>query len=187
MSLPMGIDRDPGCLCNTPVPPAINRRGPLRAAGAGVLLAALPAALARAEGGKYEAMILACIDPRFQDPVHAYAAKRGLTGQYSQFVIAGAAVGVVAPAFADWHKTFWDNLAASIQLHQIGKVIAIDRRDCAAARIAYGDAAFTDPARETETHRQVLATFRQEVGARHPTLEIETGLMALDGSIEMLG
>ncbi len=109
-------------------------------------------------------MILACIDPRLQEPVHAYAAKRGLTGQYSQFVIAGAAIGVVAPAFADWHKTFWDNLATSIELHQIGKVIAIDHRDCGAAKIAYGEAAVADPARETETHRQALAQFRQEVG-----------------------
>jgi hypothetical protein len=186
MSLPIEIDRGPGCLCNAPMPPAVNRRWVLRAAGAGVLLAALPT-LARAADGKYEAMILACIDPRLQDPVHAYAAKRGLTGQYSQFVIAGAAVGVVAPAFADWHKTFWDNLATSIQLHQIGRVIAIDHRDCAAAHIAYGEAAFADPARETETHRQALAKFRQEVGHRHPNLGVETGLMALDGSIEMLG
>ena len=137
--------------------------------------------------GKYEAMILACIDPRLQEPVHAYAAKRGLTGQYSQFVIAGAAIGVVAPSFADWRKAFWDNLATSIELHQIGKIIAIDHRDCGAAKIAYGEAAVADPARETETHRQALAQFRQEVGKRHPNMAVETGLMALDGSMEMLG
>jgi hypothetical protein len=46
--------------------------------------------------------------------------------------------GVVAPAFKDWHKAFWDNLAASIQLHHIPKVIAINHRDCGAAKIAYG-------------------------------------------------
>jgi carbonic anhydrase len=184
MSLPAGIERGPGCGCAALVSPTINRRWLLRAAGAGLLLAALPP-LARAAGGKYEAMILACIDPRLQEPVHAHAAKRGLGGQYSQFVIAGAAIGVVAPKFADWHKTFWDNLAASIQLHEIGKVIAINHRDCGAAKIAYGEAAIADPARETETHRQALAKFRQEVGTRHPKLGVETGLMALDGSIEM--
>jgi carbonic anhydrase len=132
-------------------------------------------------------MILACIDPRTQEPVFAYTAKHGLTGQYSQFVIAGAAVGVVAPAFVDWRNTFWANLAASIQLHQIGKVIAIDHRDCGAAKMAYGEAAVADPARETETHRKALAQFRREVAQRHPELGVETGLMALDGSIEMFG
>ncbi len=184
MSLPTEIGHGPGCLCTARVAPALDRRWLLRAAGAGLLLAAAPP-LARAASGKYEAMILACIDPRTQEPVCAYAAKHGLTGKYSQFAIAGAAVGVVAPKFADWHKTFWDNLAASIQLHQIGKVIAIDHRDCGAAKIAYGEAAVADPAIETETHRKALAEFRKEVGQRHPNLKVETGLMALDGSVEM--
>jgi carbonic anhydrase len=181
-----GFDRDPGCGCGTHRASRVDRRFLLRAAGAGLLLTASPK-LVRAASGKYEAMILACIDPRVQEPVHAYAAKHGLAGQYSQFVIAGAAIGVVAPKFADWHKAFWDNLAVSIELHQIDRIIAIDHLDCGAAKIAYGDAAVADPAREAETHRQALAKFRQEVGTRHPKLGIETGLMALDGSMEMFG
>ena len=67
-----------------------------------------------------------------------YTRRRGLTGKFSQFIIAGAAIGVVAEPFKDWHKAFWDNLAASIQLHNIKRVIAIDHRDCGAAKIAYG-------------------------------------------------
>src|SRR3954453_16262108 len=180
------FDREPGRGCGPHRASRLDRRFLLRAAGAGWLFAAAPS-LSRAASGKYEAMILACIDPRMQEPVHAYAVKRRLAGQYSQFVIAGAAIGVVAPKFADWHKAFWDNLAVSIELHQIDKIIAIDHRDCGAAKIAYGDAAVADPARETETHRQALAKFRQEVGARHPKVGIETGLMALDGSMEMSG
>ena len=181
-----GFDRDLGCGCGTHPASRVGRRFLLRAAGAGVLLAASPR-LVRAQSGKYEAMILACIDPRTQEPMCGYAAKHGLTGKYSQFTIAGAAIGVVAPKFSDWHKTFWDNLAASIELHQIGKVIAIDHRDCGAAKIAYGDAALADPARETETHRKALAQFREEVAKRHSNLGVETGLMALDGSVEKLG
>jgi carbonic anhydrase len=101
----------------------------------------------------------------------------------TNFVIAGAAIGVVAPKFQDWHKTFWDNLAVSIELHRIKKVIAIDHRDCGAAKIAYGDAAVADPAAETETHRKALAEFRREVGQRQPKLQVDTLLMALDGSV----
>ena len=89
MPLPVEVHRDLDCGCAAPVSPAINRRWLLRSAGAGVLLAA-STRLILAASGKYEAMILACIDPRMQEPVHAYAAKRGLTRQYSQFVIAGA-------------------------------------------------------------------------------------------------
>jgi len=150
------------------------------AAGAAALLAT--PRLVLAASGEYEAMILACIDPRLQEPVHAYAEKRHLIGQYSQFVIAGAAIGVVSPKFADWHKAFWDNLAVSIELHDIKSIIAIDHRDCGAAKIAYGEAKVADPGVETETHKAAMAEFRKQVGERQPKLKVETLLMALDGS-----
>jgi hypothetical protein len=174
-----------GCACCAGLPAPLGRRGLLRGAGAALALLTLAPRLTLAAEGNYEAMILACIDPRFQEPVFAYAQKNGLVGKYSQFVIAGAAVGVVAPKFADWHKAFWDNLAATIQLHNIKRVIAIDHRDCGAVKIAYGDASIATPDKENETHRKVLAEFRKEVAKRQPKLAVETGLMALDGSMMM--
>src|SRR5437764_369463 len=141
--------------------------------------------LALSAEGNYEAMVLACIDPRMQEPVHRYTVEQNLTGKFSQFVIAGAAIGVVAPSFKDWHKAFWDNLATSVEVHHIKKVIAIDHRDCAAAKIAYGDAKVANPSIETQTHREALAEFRKQVAEHHPTLGVETGLMALNGRIEM--
>jgi hypothetical protein len=109
-----------------------------------------------------------------------------MLGKYSQFVIAGAAIGVVAPAFNDWHKTFWDNLGASTELHKISKV-AIDHRDCGAAKIAYGEAKVANPQPETETHRAALTEFRKQVNERQPRLAVETSLMGLDGKVEMFG
>jgi hypothetical protein len=40
---------------------------------------------------------------------------------------------------------------------------------------------------ETETHRAALMEFRKQMSGRHPKLAVEAGLMALDGSVEMLG
>ena len=131
-------------------------------------------------------MVLACIDPRFQELVTKYTAGRGLTGKYSQFTVAGAAIGVVAPRFENWHDTFWDNLGASVELHRITTVIAINHRDCGAAEIAYGAAAVADATAETRTHREALAEFRKQLAVRHPKLGIETGLMALDGTLESI-
>lgn len=164
-----------------------DRRHLLRAAGGIGLATALAPFMAIAAEGNYEAMVLGCIDPRLQEPVFKYTASRGLTGKYSQFVIAGAAIGAVAEPFKDWHKAFWDNLAATIQLHNIKKVIAIDHRDCGAAKIAYGEAKVATREAETETHRAALAEFRKQVGERQPTLAVETGLMAIDGTMETLG
>ena len=164
---------------------SFDRRHVLRAAGGIGLFAALQPFTALAAEGKYEAMVLGCIDPRLQEPMAKYTASRGLTGKYSMFVFAGAAIGVVAEPFKDWHKTFWDNLAATIELHSINRVIAIDHRDCGAARIAYGADAVSSRDKETATHRSALSEFRKQVGQRQPKLGVETGLMAIDGTIEM--
>jgi carbonic anhydrase len=160
-----------------------DRRHFLQAAAGTGLVLALPG-FAWAAEGNYEAMVLSCIDPRFPEPTLNYMKSRGMLGKYSQFVIAGAAIGVIAPAFKDWQKAFWDNLAASIQLHKIPKVIAIDHCDCGAAKIAYGEAKVADREIETATHRDALAEFRKQVAERQPKLAVETALMALDGKVE---
>ncbi len=162
-----------------------DRRYFLAIAGSAGLAAALHPLSSFAASGNYEAMVVGCIDPRLQEPVRKYLVGRQLNGKYSHFVFAGAAIGAVAPAFRDWHKAFWDNLDATIKLHNIKRVIAIDHRDCGAAKIAYGDEAVASASAETMTHRKALALFRKEVNERQSKLAVETGLMALNGKIEM--
>ena len=161
-----------------------GRRALFTMAGAATLAAALPSG-ARAAEGNYEAMLLTCIDPRFPEPTLKYMNNRHMVGHYSQFTFAGAAIGVVAPAFATWRPAFWENLAASIQLHHIPKVIAMNHRDCGAAKIAYGADAVANPKIETETHKAALMEFKKQVAEKQPSLKVELGLMAVDGKVEM--
>jgi carbonic anhydrase len=166
--------------------PEFGRRRFLHGAGAAGLLLAAPGLAIAAPKYKFEAMVLSCIDPRFQKPVFRAMTERGLKGQYSKFTVAGASIGVVAPAFKKWHKTFWDNLGASVQLHSITKVIAINHRDCGAAKIAYGKDKLATKDLETETHRAAMAEFRKQVTEKQPNLSVETYLMSLDGKMEAL-
>ena len=161
-----------------------SRRG-LFALGLGAAAAAVTARPTLAMDYGYEAMLVKCIDPRFTTNTWAYMSSRGWQNLYSQFNIAGGPIGIVAPVFADWQKTFWDNLKISYGLHEVKRVVAITHRDCGAARIAYGDSSLADRQTETKTHREVLAEFRAAVDVHHPQLTVETGLMDLDGSIEM--
>lgn len=163
-----------------------DRRRFLTLSAAAGLSAALPSFAIAAEGN-YEAMLLTCIDPRFPEPTIKYMQKRDMSGKYSQFTFAGASIGVVAPAFKTWAPAFWDNLAASMQLHHIPKVIAMNHRDCGAAKIAYGPEAVKDRATETATHKAALMEFKKQVAERQPKLQVELGLMAVDGSVEMFG
>ena len=136
------------------------------------------------EDPSYEAMVLSCIDPRFQERVCKYAEDRGLTGKYSHFAIAGASIGVVAPRFKDWHQAFWDNLGISMELHGIAKVIVINHLECGAAVAAYGPIAGDDD--ERKVHRAVLVEFRAQLAKRHPQLDVETLLMDTDGKYEVI-
>ena len=175
---------DASCVCCADLlRGAFSRRRFLQVSASTGLVAALPSFGFAAEG-KYDAMLLTCIDPRFQDKVANYAKGRKMTGKYSQFTIAGASIGVVAPAFKTWAPAFWDNLAASIQLHSIPKVIAVNHRDCGAAKIAYGPEKVADAKTETETHKAALLEFKKQVGERQPKLAVELNLIGLDGKVQ---
>lgn len=162
-----------------------SRRDFLRTAAGAGMAAFLAPQLSFAASSGYEAMVLSCIDPRFQKLVFDREAKEGRTNKYSAFTIAGASIGVVAPAFKAWQVAFWENLGASVQLHNIKQVIVINHRDCGAAKIAYGAAAVATPAAETETHKNALLTFKKELAVRQPKLGSQLGLMALDGKVEL--
>jgi hypothetical protein len=168
-----------GCGCLA----LLSRR---RALGLGAAAAAFAALPARAVDKGYEAMLVKCIDPRFTTDTWTYMKSRGWQNLYSQFNVAGGPIGVVAPVFADWHKTYWDNLKITYDLHEVKRVVAITHRDCGAAVVAYGERIKTDRAYETQMHVQALHTFRAEVNKRYTDLGVELGIMDLAGAVEVV-
>ena len=132
---------------------------------------------------KYEAMVLSCIDPRFQPIVFNYLKKRKLNGRYSSFTIAGSAIGVTASKFRKWHKTFWDNLETSIKLHKIKKLIVINHLDCGAAKIINGKKKI-DNFNETKIHKNSFTKIKNRLKNKYPNLKIETNLASLSKKVE---
>ena len=132
---------------------------------------------------KYQAMVLSCIDPRFQPIIFNFLKKKKLSGKYSSFTIAGSAIGVTAPKFRKWHKTFWDNLETSIKLHKIKKLIVINHRDCGAAKIIYGKKKF-DNFNETKIHENSFTKIKNRLKNKYPKLKIETILATLNKKVE---
>jgi carbonic anhydrase len=150
----------------------------------GALALAASARPTRAGSGRYAAMLVNCIDPRFTSGSHSYMGGLGMRDLYSHFVIAGGPLGAVHPRFATWHAAFWDNLDITCALHGIGTVVALTHRDCGAAKLALGEAAVGSRAAETASHGEVLGLFRAEVARRKPELRVVAGVMALDGTVE---
>ncbi len=131
---------------------------------------------------KYKAMVLSCMDPRFQHLVHNHLKKKKLSGKYSAFTIAGAAVGVTNNKFKQWHKTFYDNLAISIKLHKIERLIVMNHKDCGAAKIANGEKEFS-PVNEKKIHIVSFSKIKKQIKKRFPKLKVELNLISLDNKI----
>ena len=132
---------------------------------------------------KYKAMVLSCMDPRFQHLVYNYLKKKKLIGKYSSFTIAGAAVGVTANRFKKWHKTFWDNLDTSIKLHNIKKLIVINHCDCGAAKIINGNKEFSTY-NEKQIHWESFKKIKYIFKKKYPKLNIELIIISLNGKID---
>ena len=132
---------------------------------------------------KFKAMVLSCMDPRFQPKIFNYLKKRKLSGQYSAFTIAGAAVGVTHTKFKKWHRVFFENLSASIQLHKIDRLIVINHQDCGAAKIANSKKEFNNKI-ETDIHKVSFKKLKSSLRKKFPKLKIEFNVMALNNSIK---
>ncbi len=126
----------------------------------------------------YKAMVLSCIDPRFQPKVFNYLRKKKLTGKYSSFTIAGAAIGVTASKFKKWHLTFWQNLETSVKLHKIKKLIVLNHQDCGAAKIINGKKKFSFNI-EKKIHEKSFKLVKQKLKKKFPKIIVETKIMKL--------
>ena len=108
--------------------------------------------------------------------------EKKLIRKYSAFTIAGAAIGVTHNKFKQWHKTFYDNLGTSIQLHKIEKLIVINHKDCGAAKIANGRKEFS-PANEKKIHKESFSKIKKKIKKKFPKLKVELNLISLDSKI----
>jgi carbonic anhydrase len=172
-----------GCDCNTLVRwPAMSRRALMAGGVAGMIAAAMPASRALA-GGHCEALLLTCMDYRLTHEITTYMDKRGLTHKYDHVVLAGASLGALNDRFPHWAESFMTHIELAIQLHQVHRVIVIDHRDCGAYKMLLGEAAVKDAEAELKSHVKQLYALRSTILAKHPHMEVEIGLMSLDGTV----
>ena len=150
--------------------------------GGASLLSTLPARAA----GHVDVVLLSCMDYRLMDEVAAYMDKRGLKDAYDHLILAGASLGALVAAKPDWARTFWQHLDVAISLHKVKKVMVLDHRDCGAYRVFLGEKAVATPALELAVHTTYLRKLKAAIARRRPALEVELGLMSLDGAVQSI-
>lgn len=151
------------------------------AGGVSLLGLNLPAAQA---AGETEALLLSCMDFRLMNEIENYMNARGLRDKYDHVVLAGASLGAVTDQYPAWSRTFWDHVDIAKKLHHIKKIIVIDHRDCGAYKVLLGEDQVKTEKLETAAHVAQLSKLHSMLKEKHPELEVETLLMALDGQVE---
>jgi hypothetical protein len=164
----------------------LHRRRFLQLAGGAAFAAALPSTIAKPqEAGEIETLLLICNEPRVWQNANNYMKTRQLAGKYQPVEVEGAAIGLVAEQYQASRQAFWSTVMSAAAFQQTSKVIALDHRGCAAVKVAYGLTKITDKLIETETHRYALQEFRKQMAVRNAALDVEIGLIGLDGKVEM--
>ena len=168
--------------------PELSRRKVLSAAalGAGVsLLTSFTPGLARA-AGHTEALLLTCMDYRLTQEVERYMDRRGLKHKYDHVILAGASLGALNDKYPAWSEVFWAHLDLAMKLHDVHRVIILDHRDCGAYKLILGEAAVKDAETELKSHVKQLYALRSAIVTRHRDMEVEIGLMSLDGTVTQI-
>ncbi|TAN48677.1 MAG: hypothetical protein EPN26_12305, partial [Rhodospirillales bacterium] len=154
-------------------------------AGAAMLASFLPRTTLAA--GNTEALLLSCMDFRLLDEIVKYMDGRFLTNSYDHVILAGASLGALYEKKPSWGQTFWDHVDVAQQLHHIKKVIVMDHRDCGAYKTFISSDNVKTPQDEFDLHAKYLKKLGSDIKFRHPDLEVELLLMALDGKVEKVG
>jgi len=128
---------------------------------------------------KYKAMVLSCMDPRFQFPVFKFIKKKNLVNKHSSFTIAGSAVGVTHSKFKKWHQAFLDNLKTSIKLHKINRLIVVNHEDCGAIKLAENNKDYN----EDDIHKNSFKKLEKIINKKFPKLKLEFHIIKLDQKV----
>lgn len=114
-----------------------------------------------------EAIVITCIDFRFQDYIHNWLEANFLPKTYDRGAFAGAAKSL---------GTILSQIEVAHRLHHIKKAVIINHEDCG----AYWAQSNKDH------HVRDLENVKKEIKDKFPNLEIETYYLHLDGTFELI-
>lgn len=121
------------------------------------------------------------------DKTVVYMNRRGFESRYDHLQLAGASLGPLAEGYPAWRQTFWQHLEFLLEHRGIELVVILDHRDCKAYETILGRNFSKQAAAEKAAHVSKLLKLKVQIHEKYPGMEVELGLMALDGSVENVG
>lgn len=121
----------------------------------------------RADHYNCEALIVTCIDYRFQHYIHEYLHKNFDPKTYDRVALAGAVQDF---------EYIMKQVDVSVRLHDIKRVVLINHENCG----AYGEEG------TIEKHSQDLKSAKEKILSKYPDLDVELYFLKLDGTFEKI-
>ncbi len=116
---------------------------------------------------KADALVIHCIDLRFQDSIQKFLESKNLAGKFDRIAWPGTSKDL---------DTVLEAAAVSFRLHEPSKVFLIEHQDCG----AYGE----DNAEST--HKEKAEALAEKLKELRPDIEIEILIAMLDSSVKTL-
>ena len=163
---------------------ALNRRAFATMALGGGASLLLPRG-ARAAGAAIKAVCIMCIDYRLIDTsVEFFDAKFGKE-QYDLVALAGASLASVSQMFPASVNALWNHITVAHTLHAIKDVVVVDHYECGAYKNEFGPQYTTEPGKELDQHKGVMARMRTEFGRRgYTAMELNLSFYFIPGKDE---
>lgn len=122
-----------------------------------------------------DALVLTCIDFRFQDKLKDALVKLKIK-KYDLLALAGGAKNLASPTKVIYQKMVLDNIKLAADLHKIKTVVLINHIDCG----AYGGSIkYKNLREETAFHKSELKKAEQFVKKTFPNLKTKIELLTL--------
>lgn len=114
-----------------------------------------------------QALIVSCIDFRFQRTIRTWLEKNNLLGRADILTIPGGVKNL---------KFLLSALKISTSLHQIQEVILINHQNCG----AYGEKVGKDKEKELNIHKRDLEKAEKKIKEKYPKLKIKKYFLNLE-------
>lgn len=135
---------------------------------------------------KAKAVVITCMDFRFQNAVRKYMKKKNLLGHSDRIVVAGGSRDFIIPV-KEQHKDYvWTQLNLSLELHNPTKIIIIDHQDCG----GYAQDGLIPKglilSKDKRKHISMLKKLKRVILKKFPKKKVKFVYLGLDDSIEEL-
>lgn len=135
---------------------------------------------------KAKAVILTCMDFRFQKMIQKWLQENNYLGTTDEIIVAGATRDIVKPLNNSHKEYLLRQLELSVKLHDPDEIILLDHQDCGGYAQDQTIPLGLDYETDKESHKATSKIAKDIISSLYPNKTIRTLYINFDGKVEEL-